>query len=256
MELKGMLDAIEQAVTEVAAKVGPLLAPVPTAYVVGHSVILNLSWPVWLGYVVAAVIELLGLATVNTALTLRDYNVSKRKSDPRAPVELSIALAGIYLVTAVTLAVLLDVFPFLAQWAGVAFPLLSLAGVTTLALRNDHRKRVAAIKAEKERRRKRRRERRQERKRKKAEMSEEAERKLAEAERKLAEARRKEVEARLATLGSERKTLRQYQETPDATQAEVAEMLEVSERTIRNHLQKLEEAGAVRRNGGGIEILV
>lgn len=249
-----LLKETEAVLVDAAARLGPILAPIPTAYAVGHSVVVNLAWPVWLGYVAAIVIELLGLAAVNTALTLREYNVEKRKSDPRAPFELAVILAGIYLVTTVTLAVLLDVIPTLARFSPALFPLLSLAGVTVLALRSDHRKRVAAIAEEKARRREMRRRRRQERK--EAEREAEADRKLAEAERKLAEARRKEVEARLATLGNAVETLRYYAGNPAATQSEAAEALGYSERTIRNHLADLEGIGAVKRNGRGVEVLI
>jgi DNA-binding transcriptional ArsR family regulator len=254
MNLKRFLDTAEQAITDVAAKVGPILAPLPTSYAIGRSVIVNLHWPEWLGYVSGAVIELLGLATVNTALTLRNYNAGKRKSDPSAPVGLAMALTGVYLGTAVVLAVLLDVMPQLARWTPAVFPFLSISGSTVLALRNDQRQRVVAIEEEAEKRRKRRAERRKERKR--AEMDEEAQRKLAEADRKLEEARRKAAEAQLASLGSETETLQYYQEHNPETQAEAAETLGVSERTIRNHLRKLEEAGAIQRNGQGVEVLV
>jgi DNA-binding transcriptional ArsR family regulator len=249
-----VLTAIEAITVEVAARVGPILAPVPTAYAVGNATLTVLGWPMTVSAVAAIVIELLGLAAVNTALMLRDYNAGKRKSDPRAPFGLAAALSAVYLVTAVTLAVLLDVIPSLARFSPAIFPLLSLAGVTVLGLRSDHRKRVEAIAEDKARRRKMRKERREDRKREESQA--EADRKLQEAERKLQEARRKEAEAKLVTLGNELETMRYYQENPAATQAEAAETLGYSERTIRNHLKALEDAGAVKRNGQGVEVIV
>jgi hypothetical protein len=144
-ETVNVLERIESVVTDIAAKVGPMIAPIPTAYAIGTSVVENLAWPVWVAILAGGAIELLGLATVNTALTLREYNANKRKSDPRAPFGLAASLAGVYLVVAVALAVVLDVVEALATWTPAIFPLLSLCGVTVLAVRSDHRRRVSGI---------------------------------------------------------------------------------------------------------------
>ncbi len=94
------LDRAESGLVEIASKIGPIMAPVPTAYLVGRSTIEHLSWPWPVGVVAAIVVECLGLASTGLALDLYSYNKSKRKSDPSAPFKLSVALVLIYFFVA------------------------------------------------------------------------------------------------------------------------------------------------------------
>lgn len=144
---------IESGLTDLVAGLAPWLAPVPTAFLVGRSTVVHLGWPVAVGIVAALIVESLGLASSATALELREYNLRRRKSDPRAPFALAVALLGVYFVVATGLTVLLDIVPGLARLAPGVFPALSLCGVTVLALRADHRRRLEAIAHEKAERR-------------------------------------------------------------------------------------------------------
>ena len=137
--------SIESRLVDLVAQIAPWAAPIPTAYLVGRATVLHLAWPVEVGIVAAVIIESLGLATTSTALALREYNASKRQSDPAAPFPLAAGLVGAYLVVAVLLTVALDTVPVLAVYAPAIFPFLSLAGMTVLALRHDQARRVAAI---------------------------------------------------------------------------------------------------------------
>lgn len=142
---KSLTGQLETLATDAVAKIAPWAAPVPTAYLVGRATVQHLHWPVWVGFVAACIVESLGLATTATALTLREYNLDKRKSDPGAPFTLAAVLVGVYLLTAVGLTVALDTFPVLAVYSPAVFPLLSLCGMTVLALRADHKRRVQAV---------------------------------------------------------------------------------------------------------------
>jgi len=95
--------------------------------------------------VAAAVIESLGLASTSTALALWDWNRSKRKTDPSAPVGLAFGLVGVYFLVATGLTVVLDILPQAADVAPAIFPALSLTGVTILALRADHARRLSGV---------------------------------------------------------------------------------------------------------------
>jgi DNA-binding transcriptional ArsR family regulator len=60
----------------------------------------------------------------------------------------------------------------------------------------------------------------------------------------------------LDTLGPEAGTLRALQDNPGATQRQLADIIEKSRTTVRNHLAVLEKKGAIKRNGdGSIEVL-
>jgi hypothetical protein len=144
-KLQMWINQVEALATDTVARIAPWAAPVPTAYLVGRATVVHLHWPVWVGIVAAIIVESLGLATTVTAFELREYNQSKRKSDPVAPFGVAAGLVGIYVGVAVGLTVALDISDKLVQYAPVIFPLLSLCGVTVLALRRDHRRRVVEI---------------------------------------------------------------------------------------------------------------
>lgn len=99
--------------------------------------------------VAAAIIETLGLTTVHTALWLADWNRSKRKIDPSAPVVLAVALGLVYLVATLGLVVFLEVWPFLATYAPALFPLLAIVGAVNLALIAQQERRESHVKTQK-----------------------------------------------------------------------------------------------------------
>ena len=140
---------IEQNLTDFVARVAPWLSPLPTAYLTATATVRHLAWPWSVGIVAGAIIECLGLAATSTALTLRAYNQTKRKSDPSAPFALALSLVGVYFASVTALTVVLDTLPGLAAFAPLVFPVMSLAGVSVLAIRSDHKRRLAAIAGQK-----------------------------------------------------------------------------------------------------------
>ena len=257
-------DNLESAAVDLVAKIAPWAAPAPTAYLVFARTTYYLAWPWWVGALAALVIESLGLAVTSTALTLYRYNVGKRKADPPAPLALPLALVGLYFGSAELLTVALDVAPklaaglavSLADWAPAVFPVLSLAGVTVLAIRADHRRRLGEVAA------------------KKAEKSGGGPKRPAQdvhiltahdvvvpgpqsahgsaqygvldAVNRTRQARR---EALLGTL------LDAYRGDPHLGATEAARLLGVHRNTVYNYTDELETAGRVRKNGNGVEVL-
>lgn len=148
--LVGALDQVESALIAVVAKVAPWLAPLPTAYLVLARTVEHFRWPWQVGLAAAAVVEALGLVITLTGLELYGYNRTRRKTDPAAPLALPVALLAVYLVAAELLTVGLDVVPkwgslTLVDWTPAVFPVLSVAGMAVIAVRLDHRQRLAAI---------------------------------------------------------------------------------------------------------------
>lgn len=238
--LRNVAGQVESVLTDAVAKVAPWAAPIPTAYLVGKATVAHLRWPTWVGIVAAVIVESLGLATTATALELREYNQGKRKSDPPAPFPLAALLVAVYLVVAVGLTVALDIAPVLAAYSPAVFPLLSLCGVTTLAIRGDHRRRVGAIEAEKARRRAARR-----------------------AKRKEAVSKDVKINATVNTLTAAREGKRQerldalvdyYRDNPDADAVTAGEVIGVCRQTVYTYQSELEQAGRLRRNGDGWEV--
>jgi len=131
------------------ANIVPWFAPVPTAWFVGFAVWEELSAPVLIAVATALTVETFGFSAASTALELFDYNRTKRKPDPSAPLGLTVALVLAYAVVVITLTVLLKIIPNLAVYSLAVFPLFSLAGVTLIAVRHDHKRRIDAIDADK-----------------------------------------------------------------------------------------------------------
>jgi hypothetical protein len=236
--------AIERGTVDLVAGLAPWLAPVPTAYMVAHAALNRLKWPLPVAVAGAAALEALGITTATVALTLYEYNQGRKAGQPEAPFKLAVALVGIYFVSAVTLSGLLEIFPALTTWAPAIFPVLTLAGVGALALRSDHDRRLQAIADEKAERK--------------------AERAAARAAKAETVKNRGEQTADLDRLKAGKQAaldaridrmLDVYAAEPMATPSEAARQVGVSRQTIYSYLDQLEQAGKIRRNGHGVEIL-
>lgn len=226
-----MIRRIETTLTDTAAALIPWLAPLPSAWLVGAASIEYLSWPLPVAIVTAVIVEGLGISSMSTALELREYNQAKRKTDPAAPAWLAAILAGVYLLTAVSLTVFLDLLPSLAHVAPAIFPGLSLVGAVLLALRADHRRRLAAIAQDK------------------------AERKAARQAVSTVKRKVSSVKVRQPSSVKVDSLLDAYLDNPLLTPTQAAQALGVSRQTIYTYLEQLEQAGTIRRNGHGVEVL-
>src|SRR5574341_619635 len=151
-----MMRLTETGLVDAIAATAPWLTPIPTAILVARAVQVHLGWSLVEAAVAALIIETVGLTSMATALTFREWNRTKRKPDPLAPTWIPTTLACIYFMAVIGLTITLDTFPILVRFAPVVFPLLSLVGFANIALRSDHRRRMAAVAADKDARRERR----------------------------------------------------------------------------------------------------
>ena len=149
MTLRQFLNGGSSAAVNLVANVAPWLAPLPTAWLVYDRTMHYLAWPQWVAIAAGVTLELLGVAILATTLDLYDYNGSKRKTDPKAPFSLGVALSILYFVTAILLTVFLDIAPAVARGAPALFPVLSVASFALLAIRADHERRTNAIAVQK-----------------------------------------------------------------------------------------------------------
>ena len=253
MNIQKNLSNLEAVLTDGIAAIGPWLTPIPSAALVARATVIHLGWSQTLGWVSAAIIESLGLTTVSTALTLRNYNAGRRKNDEPAPFALAALLVGVYLVSTVGLTVLLDIAPDLARFAPAIFPLLALVGAVNLAIRADHKRRVQVIADEKA-------ERRQERQihiLKKVP----AQKKLP----AIAQLNAQNI-AQVGVLDAVNRTrqarrdlllgnlLDAYRRNPELGATEAARLLGVHRNTIYNYTEELVGAGRLSKNGNGWEV--
>jgi len=253
--LKDTAGEIETMATDALAALGPWLAPIPSAALVAKASVEYLHWSNGLGLVAGAIIEVLGLTATSTALTLWDYNESKRKTDPTAPFPLAVALVGFYYVSTIGLTVLLDIAPELARFAPVIFPTLALVGTVNLALRAQHKRRVGAIESVKAERKANRQSKRQ--------GNRQGNRQAAVAGTSENVSNTRGVDTNLDALQTARMSKRNarldalltfYSVNPGAGPSDAARAVGVSRQTIYAYNSELEAAGKVRKNGQGWEV--
>jgi len=252
------LNRLEAGAVDVAAKIAPWPALVPTAYLVGDRTHRYLAWPVEVAGAAAVAVELLGVASGVTALEFWRYNRDRDPDrDPAAPTLIPALLTGLYLAVTEYLSVVLDIAGHeitAARLAPIAFPLLSLAAIGILAVRYGHGKRLAeraerlaeAAAAKAEANRQRRETRRQ---------NAEAKRQQTATDRQQAATDRQQAASRAELTERELATLRHYAENGGGSQAAVAASLGISSRTVRLHLAKLEQAGLIERDRGRVMVL-
>ena len=255
----------ELGVTDAIAGMVPWLAPIPSAVLVANATLKHLGWSEPVAIVAGLIIEGLGLTATSTALMLWDWNARRPAGEPPAPFWVSALLVATYLFCTIGLTVVLDLDTSLAHYAPAIFPLLALVGTINIALRSQHRQRLARI-TEKEMR-----------EHEAAEM-EKAERK-AEAERRRIE-RKAEREAKRQTsvpvtsitesidglvdrlqAGRAAKKasiidamIDAYRRNPHMGDTELGGMVGVTRQTIYNYKHELERAGRVHINGNGVEV--
>ena len=254
------LEQIEQAIVTIAGRIGPLLSPVPTAYLVGAATVEYLTWPQPIALVAALVIECLGLASTGLVLELYDYNKRKLASEAQAPAKLAGVLVGAYFIVATGLTVALDILPDLARFAPAIFPTLSLTGVSILAIRSDHRQRLAQNELAKQ-------ERAEKRASRKVPNKRPTNVQHVHTDDVQVNAENAQVGAQNATLAHINATRQQtkaqkmdalldaYAQHPAMGATELGQLLGIHRNTVYNYTDELISAGRVKKNGNGIEVL-
>ena len=203
----------------------------------------------------AALVELItAWLTYQLVETTRKVTKSNISKQDRRFYSLVLAAFAVLALPSLGLSVWANVLEFGHLALGLVFPLLSVGCAIGAALPDTVSRFETRAETERQDKAKARKE--AEKKRKEAEARAETERKALERERQRAETERQELGNLLERAGNAAETLRKYAETPEATQAEMAGVLGTSERTVRNHLARLEGLGIVKRNGNGIEVLV
>lgn len=246
------MNSAEKNLVKRIAKLAPWLAPLPSAYFVARSGMAHLALPLVVAIVVAAIIETLGLSAVHSGLWLADWNATKRKTDPTAPVVVTIALGAVYLLATLGLVVFLEVWPGLATYAPVLFPALAVVGGVNLALISQQERREAAVQVEKAERKAARQTERQGDSGRPSKQTPKAASKSGTFDARLdvlQQGRKAKRDARLDAL------LTFYFDNPAAGPTEAGRAIGVSRQSIYNYLEELEAAGRVARNNGTVKVL-
>jgi len=152
MRLKQTINRWESYGLEIMSAFAPWLAPIPSAYFVGVAVYHTLGTHILIGIIAAVAVEAVGIVSITNALRLYEWNQTKRKSDPHAPLWLALATVFVYFAVTILLTVLLESFPQLSHIAPAVFPILAAVGALNIAVRNSQNTRETAREREGEER--------------------------------------------------------------------------------------------------------
>jgi hypothetical protein len=192
--------------------------------------------------VVAAIVETLGLATVNTSLRMWEWNQTRRKTDPAAPTWIGVLLGVVYVITTLMLIVALEVWPAVSTVAPAIFPFMAVVGTVNLALIAGQERREATVKEERQERKA---ERQANRQAKPAQASgEPVKRELSDGlSDRLQAGRKAKHDMRLDALAAF------YLTQPEAGPSDAARAIGVTRQTVYTYIEELQQAGRIRKNG-------
>ena len=180
----------------------------------------------------------------------------EKKTDEPAPFLLSVVMVGFYLLDTILLTVLLDIYPNLSVFARVIFPFVSIVGITTIALRQGHYRRLKAIEDVKNDRKEKRQTMRQ------ITNSTNVNLITGATSKKMSNIGNSDTFSDKMQIGRQTKIDRQinqmiviFKENPRRSITNVARELSISRQTVYKYLGELEENGTIRRNGHGVEFL-
>lgn len=143
--IQAVVQELETTLVDTLAAMAPWLGPIAPAYLAYQAMVNVLALPIWVAFVIAAVIELLGISTVNTSVQFWNYNQTKRQSDPNAPFWLALIMAVFYLAVVLVVNVLLDDATVIHKTAKFLLSALSPVAAVTLSLRAQHSRRVLDV---------------------------------------------------------------------------------------------------------------
>ena len=141
-----LMAAIEQVLIAIVGRLATWAAPLPSAVLVGRSTAITFKLDGYWPWIMAGIVELIGLVTSSLWITAREWNLNKRKSDPPANEQLAMGLMAAYFVTtfALLLAIEVPIFAETGEWAGLTallFPCLSAVALISLNERAAQSKR-------------------------------------------------------------------------------------------------------------------
>lgn len=139
------INGAENSAVNFFSAIAPWLAPLAAMQITVSHMIERLDFSIPIAWATGAVVEILGLATISTALRFWKHNQKYKAEKNQQPVWIAIAAFATYLLIVLTIVVLLEI-PFAdpqvviaAKITAKAFlALLSIPAAVTLAIRAQH----------------------------------------------------------------------------------------------------------------------
>lgn len=128
-------ETFDERALQIVGRVGACIASLPSAWFVADASHRLLQVPAPFNWIIAAVIELLGIGLADMAITCYVWNQDEdQHAYWSAPVIIPVISYSVYLLATIGITVFLKTVPDLAGFAPVLFPFLAVAGAVNWAL--------------------------------------------------------------------------------------------------------------------------
>lgn len=243
----------EMSLVSFVAKLSPWVAPIPSSFFVARSCYLHLELPLTITIVIGFVIESLGLTSIHTFLLLQNWNFTKKKNEPKAPVGYAVIMVLVYLFSTISLSIFLETTHIFIKFVPALFPILAIVGSFNIALLSQHEFRVKSTQLEHQELKAERQLRRQQRMADNSNSPYKNLSKMGLTYNSLDIANQARKDKKTRTLDA---ILDIIQDNPEICVSDIARTIGRSRQTIYNYLSTLEDNGKVLRteNGFGISI--
>lgn len=149
-------NGIEDSAINALSAVVPWFVPVIPAYLTFYHTTTDLKFPTWVAWTTAFVVEVLGLASMRTAVKFYEHNKHYTSDERKAPIRITILIYTCYLVVVLVVNVLLDIKNGVVWWNVLAvglFSLLSVPAAMLISVRAQHAELLQKIYTERSERR-------------------------------------------------------------------------------------------------------
>lgn len=147
-KITNAVNEAENSFVNFLSALAPWGVPIIPAYLTYWHTNVDLKFPSWVAWTAAFVVEVLGLASMRTAIRFWEHNKRYTKDSNRAPVGLAISTYLFYLIVILTVNVILDIQKGVI-WINVLaiglFSLLSLPAGLLIAIRAQHSELLEAL---------------------------------------------------------------------------------------------------------------
>lgn len=107
--VSGFVEMLEGIFTDTVTRLAPILAPLPPAFSV-YTAMIKAATPFWVALCTALAVELIGIFSSKVAVRTWNWNRSRLKSEPAAPFRLTVAMAAVYFVVVLVLALSIEIW--------------------------------------------------------------------------------------------------------------------------------------------------
>jgi len=107
--VSGFVGMLEGIFTDTVTRLAPILAPLPPAFSV-YTAMDRAATPYWIALCTALAVELIGMFSSKVAIQSWNWNRSRLKTEPVAPFNLTVAMAAVYFIVVLLLALSIEIW--------------------------------------------------------------------------------------------------------------------------------------------------